>query len=84
LQWPVLNRNKVGVSACTRHKSSFLSSGKNGFVGCSLRVTLVLGIPNVIKVVAQMLAYVCTAHAGVNGFESNLADVLVSVIGCSH
>jgi len=43
-----------------------------------------MGVPNVIKVVAQMLTHVCIAHAGVHGFESYLADVLVSVIGCSQ
>jgi len=62
----------------------FPSSGKYGLVRSSLRVTLILGVPNVIKVVAQMLTDVCIAHSGVHGFESYLADALVSVIGCSQ
>ena len=31
-----------------------------------------------------MLTDVCIAHAGLHGFESYLADVLVSVIGCNQ
>jgi len=57
---------------------------RDGFEGCPLRVTLIPGIPNVIIVGTQVLTYICEAHAGVNGFATNLADVPISVIGFSH